>query len=329
MPTPTISVIIPVYNTEPYLAKCLDSILAQTFADFEALLIDDGSPDQAGNICDQYARRDTRIRVFHQANAGVSAARQLGLDNARGEYVIHADSDDWVEPQMLQALYAEATRTCADVVICDYLVHENGGVYYFKQEPPALDRDSILRALLGNLHGSCCNKLARRELYSRYGVRFPVGVNFCEDLHTWIQLYLHDVSTAYLPQAFYHYVYRRESLVQGYTPQTYRMRCAFRDEVCRLLPAEGYEAEKRRLRYNALFEGFRHHALPDAKAWRELWREHKRAALLCRKDLRGWAVCLCMFCGAMPLARFLLTFQVSTALRSLVGRGRKPNQPTQ
>ena len=102
---PAVSVIVPVYKAENYLCHCVDSLLAQTFPDFEILLIDDGSPDHSGDICDEYARKDSRVRVFHKENEGVSSTRQCGIDNAKGEYTIHADPDDWVEPDMLEELY--------------------------------------------------------------------------------------------------------------------------------------------------------------------------------------------------------------------------------
>ena len=105
---PKISIIVPVYKAETYLSRCLDSIINQTFKNFEVLLIDDGSPDCSGEICDKYAAMDTRIRVLHKENGGVSSARQMGLDNAKGEYTIHADPDDWVEPNMLEELYKKA-----------------------------------------------------------------------------------------------------------------------------------------------------------------------------------------------------------------------------
>ena len=93
-----ISVIVPVYNSEKYLHRCIDGILAQNYTDFDLLLIDDGSTDNSGNICDEYEIRDGRIRVFHQENGGVSSARNLGLDNARGKYVMFVDSDDYMLP---------------------------------------------------------------------------------------------------------------------------------------------------------------------------------------------------------------------------------------
>ena len=98
---PLVSIIVPVYKAEQWLHRCVDSILAQTMTDFELLLINDGSPDKSGEICDEYAAKDSRVRVFHKENGGVSSARQMGLDNVTGEYVIHCDPDDWIEPNML------------------------------------------------------------------------------------------------------------------------------------------------------------------------------------------------------------------------------------
>ena len=104
MSYPIISVIVPVYNAESTIRRCVDSILAQTFTDFECLLIDDGSKDKSGVICDEYAAKDSRIRVFHKLNGGVSSARNVGLDNATGEWIAFVDSDDWVESQYLNTL---------------------------------------------------------------------------------------------------------------------------------------------------------------------------------------------------------------------------------
>ena len=102
---PKISVIVPVYKAEKYLHRCVDSILAQSYTDFELLLIDDGSPDNSGAICDEYAIKDSRVRVFHKQNGGASSARNKGLDHANGEWVSFVDSDDWIEPQMVESLF--------------------------------------------------------------------------------------------------------------------------------------------------------------------------------------------------------------------------------
>ena len=102
---PLISIIVPIYNVEKYLSRCINSVLSQTFPDFELLLIDDGSTDKSGYICDGYAQKDSRIKVFHIENGGVSAARNYGLDNARGEWITFVDADDWIDKDMYYKLY--------------------------------------------------------------------------------------------------------------------------------------------------------------------------------------------------------------------------------
>ena len=106
-----ISVIVPVYNVEPYLRKCLDSIIGQTYKDLEIIIIDDGSTDCSGKICDEYEERDGRLKVFHTENKGLSAARNLGLDNATGDWIGFVDSDDWIEPDMYEVLLKRAGET--------------------------------------------------------------------------------------------------------------------------------------------------------------------------------------------------------------------------
>ena len=205
MTNPKISVIVPVYKAEHYLARCVDTLLAQTFDDFEAILVDDGSPDNSGAICDEYALKDKRVRVIHQPNAGVSMARQKGLDNARGEYVIHADPDDWVEPDMLKELYAKAKEEDADMVICDFYGHYGGKVVYERQQPSSLDHNTVLCDMFKHLFGSCWNKLVRRVCFLKFDIHFSEGVSFCEDLLINSTLLRHNIKVAYLPNAFYHY----------------------------------------------------------------------------------------------------------------------------
>ena len=121
---PAISIIVPVYNTEKYLHRCIDSILAQTFTDFELILVDDGSRDGSGTICDEYAERDARIRVLHQKNSGVSAARNAALKIASGEYVLFCDSDDFVAANWARSLKKSMTDNPGALVVCDYTSDE-------------------------------------------------------------------------------------------------------------------------------------------------------------------------------------------------------------
>lgn len=115
---PTVSVIVPVYNVEKYLCRCIDSILAQTFSDFELILVDDGSPDNCPTICDEYTHQDSHVRVIHQENQGQSAARNNGVKNARGEWICFVDSDDMIHPQMLEHLYCAAVKSGSNISMC-------------------------------------------------------------------------------------------------------------------------------------------------------------------------------------------------------------------
>lgn len=216
---PKISVIVPVYNSEKYLHRCIDSILSQTFTDFEVLLIDDGSTDSSGEICDEYAAKDSRVRVFHKENGGVSSARNMGLDNAYGEYSIHVDSDDWIEPNMLQDLYQKAYDTQADMVICDFYEEYNDSktIRHVNQRPSSNDSQTVLYELFQHLHGSCCNKLIKRSCYNKYNIKFPNDLNMGEDLYVMVNLLKHPIKVAYLQKAYYHYVknVNENSIVQS------------------------------------------------------------------------------------------------------------------
>lgn len=221
MKQPLVSVIVPVYKAENTIRKCIDSLLAQTLKEFEIILVDDGSPDQCGEICDDYAQKDSRIKVLHQKNMGVSVARQAGIDNATGEYTIHADPDDWVEPTELEELYKKAKEDNADMVICDF--YENDDIYH-KQEPSSLDSKVVLYELFQQLHGSCCNKLVLRACYSNYCINFPKDIHLREDVYVLCAMLLHPIKVSYLSKAFYHYVQRptESALSHSYDESSYQ-----------------------------------------------------------------------------------------------------------
>lgn len=203
---PKISIIIPVYNASKYLNGCVESIISQTFSDFEVLLINDGSTDDSGSLCDAYSYRDCRIKVLHKENGGVASARQLGVENAMGLYTIHADSDDWIEPQMLETLYRTAEEKQSDMVICDYYVDFKYKIKYVEQKPTSLAPTDLIDQMFQTLHGSLCNKLVKTTCYRKNGIRFIEGVDYCEDLLFNMQLLRVINNISYLPMAFYHYV---------------------------------------------------------------------------------------------------------------------------
>ena len=127
---PLITIVIPVYNVEKYLQRCIDSILVQSFKDFEVILVNDGSTDNSGSICDEYKKRDMRIRVIHQKNSGAPVARNCALDEAKGDYIYFADSDDYIHPQMLELLYDTIVKTGADVSACHYETVGEGNISF-------------------------------------------------------------------------------------------------------------------------------------------------------------------------------------------------------
>ena len=147
-----VSVIIALYNAEVYLKRCLDSLLAQTMKDFDVIIVDDGSTDRSLSVCQEFANRDRRFRVFHKENGGVSSARQFGIDQLRGaKYSIHLDPDDWVEPRMLECLYRKAEETGAEMVICDYWTDGRSHSTLRKQDPGSEDPKEVLAALFQRL----------------------------------------------------------------------------------------------------------------------------------------------------------------------------------
>lgn len=308
MLSPKISIIIPIYNAEHSLPKMLNSILKQTFCDFEVLLINDGSTDSSGTICNNYTSEDKRFKVIHKKNAGVSAARQTGLENAQGEYIIHADADDWIEPTMLEELYNKAIKENADVVICDFYTNNGNIEKYVKQQPNGLDHISILHGLFQQLHGSCWNKLVSRICYNKYSIKFTAGINHCEDLLTWIQLYQYPIKTAYLPKAFYHYIMNDNSIIHNFTRQTYEMRCMFYRELCKSLTINGFESDKRRMRLSILAEGYMYKVISNREVWIELMKYNKRAAFCETRSIRWLFGYLCLACGLFALSKRLLKY---------------------
>lgn len=179
MMTPKISVIVPVYNVEKYLHRCIDSILSQTFKDFELLLIDDGSPDNCGKICDEYAQQDNRVRVFHKPNGGVSSARNLGLDNARGEWIAFVDSDDYVEVDYLDELVSYSRRYDVDYVLTLNTIKEYTNDSCLILQPSNYsDLFSLYRILK---YGSPWAKLFKNELIKSLNLRFNTNIHMGED----------------------------------------------------------------------------------------------------------------------------------------------------
>lgn len=219
-PAPKISVIVPVYKVEKYLPECIESVLAQTFTDFELILVDDGSPDNSGAICDAYAARDPRIRVFHKQNGGVSSARNLGLDNAKGEWIAFVDSDDWICPFCLEILYRKALEKNPDIVLADYW-KDQGRIQISTEQrlPPAPnDITGVMRGFFEKkLVGVSYAKLFRKKLLEDAGIRFPENVRFAEDFVFCAEAFCAAESWEHCARPVYHY------RGQGYATSNYHL----------------------------------------------------------------------------------------------------------
>lgn len=173
--------IVPVFNVENLLARCIESVLEQEYTDYELLLVDDGSTDNSGRICDEYAGKDHRVKVFHQKNSGVSAARNTGLEHASGEYIVFVDSDDRVGPRYLLDFC-----TCDADYVCHGLTtyHENGtevSRMELQETHLTASKDNVLKLLKQNYLRFICAKRFKREIIEQHKIRFAVNINYAED----------------------------------------------------------------------------------------------------------------------------------------------------
>ncbi|MBQ9285530.1 MAG: glycosyltransferase family 2 protein [Bacteroidaceae bacterium] len=213
-----LSVIIPVYKVEPYLRECIDSVLAQSYTNLEVILVDDGSPDACPAICDEYVSQDARVKVIHQTNQGLSAARNAGIEVAQGSYIAFVDSDDYISPTYFEAAMEQfAKEPSLDIVELPMIARFNTKDAFrhaYDETAVITDSDKVFTswfACQGYLHAFSQLKVCRSTLFT--SLRFPVGVTF-EDLHLTPQLLLQARSIAYIahPTANYFYRWRNQSI---------------------------------------------------------------------------------------------------------------------
>lgn len=209
-----ISVVIPVYNVEKYLRKCLDSVCGQTYCNLEIIIVEDGSPDNCAAICDDYAKKDNRIRVIHRQNGGLSAARNSGIEAATGDYIVFVDSDDWLESDMIAYLYENTIKYQVKLAICGYyMIRGEHKSKFSVSEDMVLDRDEALYELCkdGKFPNYAWLQLIDRELLSN--IRFPEGKKF-EDILTTYRIVEKVEKVLLLKEAKYNY-YRRNDSITG------------------------------------------------------------------------------------------------------------------
>ena len=256
---PPVSIVVPVYNVSRYLPQCLESVLSQTYQNIEVLIVDDGSTDGSGSICDRFAERDPRIRVIHTDNRGLSAARNLGLESISGAFISFIDSDDWIEPNTVETLVKAALQTKADVVTMKACMEYVGKTSYprvVKKRSHVYRGGDILAAYAEGLLGNAAwNKLYRAECFR--DLRFPYGHNYEDVVVAWKLmkgLSENGGAVAALSEVLYHFRARKSSISHTWTL----------DNVC-----DCWEA------YHGKFEGlpdYREKLLPECfVAIRRMW----------------------------------------------------------
>jgi len=213
---PDVSVIVPVYNSAAFLHRCLDSVIAQSYASFELILVNDGSIDGSGEICERYAAADPRIRVIHQPNGGPGAARNLGLDVAQGQFVALIDADDWLEVTYLERLLGASRGQ--DLVVCGYVrEHPNHREPRLLRYEGTIDRATLLEQTFCTslLTPGCWNKLLRRDLLESVNLRFEPEMPWGDDMLFLARYYLLCRHIYYINQVLYHYRLNPLSLMKA------------------------------------------------------------------------------------------------------------------
>lgn len=224
-----LSIIVPVYNMEKYLPKCLDSIMAQTLKDFELICVNDGSTDESQRVLEEYAARDSRIRVVRKENGGSVSARKAGLAEACGLYVGFVDSDDWIEPEMYEKLYGIAVEQDVELVSSDYCQEGNytavsrdaveSGVYKGEKMQELRNHAILYLAKKDKgLSGSLCTKLFRTDAFKRIAESVPNEITVSEDKATLLAFLLECNGAAVVHEAYYHYLIRGNSMLNGLKP---------------------------------------------------------------------------------------------------------------
>ena len=215
MQNPLISIIVPIYKVEEYIKNCIDSIISQTYKNLEIILVDDGSPDNCGNICEEYSLKDKRIKVIHKKNGGLSSARNAGLDIASGEYIGFIDSDDWIEGDMYESLYNALVEYNADISVCGrYIVQGNRITTISDSEKAEVftRREALSELVLDEYSGMknfAWDKLYKKELFEN--IRYPEG-KYYEDIFTTYKLFSLSNKIVDIKSPKYYYLLREDSI---------------------------------------------------------------------------------------------------------------------
>ena len=216
---PILSIILPVYKVEKYILKCLESIRNQSLSNFEAILVDDGSPDNCGKICEEFAAKDGRFKVIHQANGGIANARNSGMKIASGKYIGFVDPDDYIAKDMYEKLFEEAERTNADIVLCDHYRLEHDGLitrHSFEHDQTFAAQEAMRFVASDKITSYVWCKLYKREIFDK--IKFLEGYDF-EDLNVLHELIHASKRVAYIHDCLYYYFINPTGVISALTVQ--------------------------------------------------------------------------------------------------------------
>lgn len=207
---PKISVIIPVYNVERYIGKCVHSLFSQTLDDVEYIFVNDCTPDKSIEIVkmvlEEYPYRKNNVKIInHKFNKGLPAARATGLEYAEGDYIIHSDSDDWMEPVLLEKMYNTAISNNSDCVYCDFNFVKQSGIERYFAPKPTKNKTETINNWVNTKWTVIWNILARKTVYTENNVKFPIGIKYCEDFYVGIQLLCYSTKIVHVAEALHNY----------------------------------------------------------------------------------------------------------------------------
>lgn len=210
-----VSIIVPAYGVEQYISQCIESLIVQTYKNLEIILVDDGSKDRSGMICDEYAAKDNRLIVYHKPNGGLTSARNYGLERATGEWIMHLDGDDWIEPDAVEQLIRKAEENKADIVFCDFWFDypdEKKANHFYNWDKQGIDG---IAEYISNTWTCLSGSIQKRSLYIDHNLRSPEGINYCEDFHLVTRLCFFADNISKVSKTLYHYRQRDSSIIHN------------------------------------------------------------------------------------------------------------------
>lgn len=251
---PKVSVIIPVYKAEQFIEKCARSLFEQTLDDIEFVFINDCTPDKSfdilTNVLNDYPNRRNQVKIIHnKENKGIAATRNIGLNNSTGEYIIHCDSDDWIDDDLYEKLYLKAIEEKSDIVLCDFIREESGNLKIRKEFLNENVEEYVKAILTTKLSPYLWNKLVSRNLYLKYNIFFPDGINIREDFYVLLKLFFYSKKISKILNSYYYYRIHSSSISRSEKMRDFNSDFVQSRIKASILAYEFLEAQDKEMKY--------------------------------------------------------------------------------